>query len=202
MQKEWKWEQHGSAACCHRGKGPPGAANEAGKRALDVPHLISIKTRFKVLFSFWRLLAEVELMKPLDFFYLAETWGKWLKCFQVFWLQESLQLAGGLCSRFRVRPQLLPSRAARWLLSLLAACRTPMRAERAWPSHRDSWISVTTPGFGAKVHDSSRNDLWRGSFDLWFICNCAGKWAWCADLSFSHPQLWVCEAGCVCLSIK
>lgn len=41
----------------------------------------------------------------------------------------------------------------------VGSLQNPVRAERAWPSHRDSWISVTTPGFGAKVHDSSRNDL-------------------------------------------
>lgn len=91
-----------------------GIWQEGWKRRLGTPRFI--KTRFKVLFSLWRLLAKADLMKPLDFFYLVETWGRRLKCFQVFLAsektQESFQLAGGLYARLRVRQHLLPSQAA------------------------------------------------------------------------------------------
>lgn len=126
--------------CCWSGQGLLGGTDRCltrrlGKEALGTPRFV--KTRFKVLFSLQRLLAKAELMKPLDFFYLVETWGRWLKCFQVFLAsektQKSFRLAGGLYARLGVRQHLLPSQAA-WAAGEFVPHKL-----------RESWDSLATP---------------------------------------------------------
>lgn len=71
--------------CCCRGWAGHAVLGAQGG-ALGTPG--SIQTGLKVLFS---LLLAKALLKPLDIFYLVQTWGRWLKCFQVFLAPENVQ---------------------------------------------------------------------------------------------------------------
>lgn len=166
--------------CCHRGWGGHALLRAQGG-ALGTPG--SIQTGLKVLFSL--LPAKALLMKPLDFFCLVETWGRWLKRFQAFLAPENAQegfwCAGGLCSALGVCPA-APHSWDSW--------------DSLTPPHRDSRITLITRGFAAKVPGGSRNALCSHCFSLWF------SWIHWRKGLVLKPQQCVWRPGWVCPRLK